>query len=68
MLVVSTDAHKNKIGGRKVDIDKEKGATFSRNPLIYLVELAGVEPALIVLHLIVINNIWNCLNECLIHG
>ena len=24
---------------------KEKGATFSRNPLFYLVELAGVEPA-----------------------
>jgi len=24
---------------------KEKGATLSRNPLIYLVELAGVEPA-----------------------
>ncbi|HCU4850110.1 TPA: hypothetical protein OUW23_002465 [Escherichia coli] len=23
---------------------KEKGATLSRNPLIYLVELAGVEP------------------------
>ncbi len=41
--VVSIDAHKNKMGGRKVDIDK--GATFSRNPLIYLVELAGVEPA-----------------------
>ncbi|EBW1311928.1 hypothetical protein ECA91_23435 [Salmonella enterica subsp. enterica serovar Mbandaka] len=24
---------------------KQKGATFSRNPLFYLVELAGVEPA-----------------------
>ncbi|EHJ2551766.1 hypothetical protein J9V47_003796 [Salmonella enterica] len=24
---------------------KEKGATLLRNPLIYLVELAGVEPA-----------------------
>nr|WP_106501381.1 hypothetical protein [Escherichia coli] len=24
---------------------KKKGATLSRNPLIYLVELAGVEPA-----------------------
>ena len=24
---------------------KEKGATLSRNPLFYLVELAGVEPA-----------------------
>ncbi len=23
----------------------KKGATFSRNPLFYLVELAGVEPA-----------------------
>ncbi len=42
---MSIDAHKNKMGGRKVDIDKEKGATLSRNPLIYLVELAGVEPA-----------------------
>ncbi len=43
--VVSIDAHKNKMGGRKVDIGKEKGATLPRNPLIYLVELAGVEPA-----------------------
>ncbi len=25
------------MGGRKVDMDKEKGAAFSRNPLIYLV-------------------------------
>ncbi|RAX01415.1 hypothetical protein CKY04_05845 [Photorhabdus sp. S8-52] len=58
MQVVSIDAHKNKMGGRKVDIGKEKGATLSCNPLIYLVELAGVEPALIVLHLIVINNIF----------
>ncbi|OPK00437.1 hypothetical protein B1R44_03955 [Serratia marcescens] len=24
---------------------QEKGATFSRNPLFYLLELAGVEPA-----------------------
>ncbi|CDL79239.1 conserved hypothetical protein [Xenorhabdus cabanillasii JM26] len=33
------------MGGRKVDMDKEKGAAFSRNPLFYMVELAGVEPA-----------------------
>ncbi|HAU5526466.1 TPA: hypothetical protein JD250_05915 [Proteus mirabilis] len=31
--------------GRKVVIRQRKGATFSRNPLFYLVELAGVEPA-----------------------
>ncbi len=28
-----------------MDIRKDKGVTLSRNPLFYLVELAGVEPA-----------------------
>ncbi len=28
-----------------MNIRKDKGATLSRNPLFYLVELAGVEPA-----------------------
>ncbi len=37
--------HKTQPGGREVDMVKEKGATLARNPLFYLVELAGVEPA-----------------------
>ncbi len=28
-----------------MDTGQQKGATLSRNPLFYLVELAGVEPA-----------------------
>ncbi|CDG88174.1 hypothetical protein XBFFL1_2410013 [Xenorhabdus bovienii str. feltiae Florida] len=33
------------MSGRKVDIGQTKRVTLACNPLFYLVELAGVEPA-----------------------